>query len=147
MNIGQVSEKSGISAKMIRHYEAVGLIPRAPKGPSGYRQYGTEDVMRLSFVRRARDAGLSIANINRLLRLWQDDKRTSREVKRMVQGHLLEIESRIESLISIREALAHLTKHCQGDERPECPIIEAFSAQGAEGRKSARPKPSRRGFA
>lgn len=147
MNIGQLSKQCGISTKMIRHYEKVGLIPRAAKGPSGYRQYGAADVMRLSFVRRARDAGLSMADINRLLGLWQDEKRSSREVKQLVQGHLLEIESRIDGLISIRKALTHLTEHCKGDERPECPIIEAFGAEGAGGPKPAGRRPLRRGFA
>ena len=147
MNIGQLSQKCGISTKMIRHYEKVGLIPRAPKGSSGYRQYGAADVMRLSFVRRARDAGLSMANISRLLGLWQNEKRSSSEVKQLVQGHLLEIESRIESLISIREALTHLTEHCKGNERPECPIIDAFSTQGTEERTIPGSKPLRRGFA
>lgn len=147
MNIGQLSEKCGISTKMIRHYEKVGLIPRAPKGSSGYRQYGSADVMRLSFVRRARDAGLSTASISRLLALWQDENRPSREVKVLVQGHLAEIETRIDSLISIREALTHLTKHCKGNERPDCPIIDAFSIQESDERRFARSMPRRRGFA
>lgn len=147
MNIGQVAEQSGISAKMIRHYESIGLIPRAQKGPSGYRRYDGNDVRRLAFVRRARDAGLATADIKRMLGLWQNSQRSSREVKALVQKHVEEIEARIASLAAIREALAHLMQHCKGNDRPECPIIEAFSDAGpheSKDRASARPGALRR---
>lgn len=127
MNIGELSKQSGISAKMIRHYESIGLIPRAPKTTSGYRRYEHADVMRLRFVRRSRDAGLSTANIKRLLSLWQDTRRSSREVKQLVREHVEEVDARIAGLVAIKEALEHLMAHCKGDERPECPIIDALS--------------------
>lgn len=130
MNIGELSKQSGISAKMIRHYESIGLIPRAPKTASGYRRYEHADVMRLRFVRRARDAGLSTANIKRLLGLWQDTRRSSREVKQLVRQHVEEVDARIAGLVAIKDALEHLMAHCRGDERPECPIIEALSGGG-----------------
>lgn len=146
MNIGQVAAKSGISAKMIRHYESIGLIPRAPKGPSGYRRYDSADVLRLAFVRRARDAGLSTADIKRLLNLWQDSGRSAKEVRQLVQRHLTDVEARIAGLLAIKEALSHLVTHCQGDHRPECPIIEAFSGAGTAAPVLTAPRKVRRGL-
>lgn len=146
MNIGQVAKRSGLSAKMIRHYESIGVIPRAPKGASGYRRYEDADVMRLRFVRRARDAGLPMTGIKRLLGLWQDRQRSSREVKQLVQRHLEEVDARIQGLVAIKEALAHLVAHCHGDHRPDCPIIAAFSddVENAAGLKN--PRTVRRAF-
>jgi len=146
MNIGQAAKQSGVSAKMIRHYESIGLIPRVPRGPSGYRRYEGADVMRLAFVRNARDAGLGMADIKRLLGLWQDQKRSSRDVRALVAKHLHEIEARIAGLRSVQEALTHLMAHCRGDDRPECPVLDAFEAKAGAGSRDAKIRLSRAGL-
>ena len=132
MNISQAAKASGISAKMIRHYEAIGLLPRAVRGPSGYRNFRDTDVHILTFVRRARDAGFPTAAIKSLLSLWQDPRRPAREVRRLAQDHLRELEARMAELRAIAGTLSHLIEHCHGDERPECPILEALE-QGDPG--------------
>lgn len=126
MNIGEAAAASGVSAKMIRHYESIGLIPPPPRSAAGYRRYGHHDVARLAFVRRARAAGFDTADIGRLLRLWQDSRRPAREVRRIAEAHLLEIRTRMEELAGVAAALSHLVDHCRGDERPECPILEGL---------------------
>jgi MerR family copper efflux transcriptional regulator len=136
MNIGKAAAASGISAKMIRHYETVGLIPRPLRSSAGYRRYETVDVQRLRFVRSARAAGFTTADIKKLLSLWQDQRRPAREVKRLAQTHLMQIQAQIVELSAIVSGLTHLIAHCTGNERPECPILEAFghgalTSQGA----------------
>lgn len=126
LNISQAAQASGISAKMIRHYEAIGLLPQAVRGQSGYRNFRDADVHRLMFVRRARDVGFPAAAIKALLSLWQDPHRPAREVRRLAQDHLRELEARMAELQAIAGTLSHLIEHCHGDERPECPILEAF---------------------
>lgn len=126
MNISQAAKASGISAKMIRHYEAIGLLPRAVRGQSGYRNFRDMDVHLLTFVRRARDAGFPTAAIKSLLSLWQDPRRPAREVRRLAQDHLRELETRMAELRAIAGTLSHLIEHCHGDERPACPILEAL---------------------
>lgn len=145
MNIGQAARESGVSAKMIRHYESIGLIPRAPRSPSGYRRYAGADVMRLAFVRNARDAGLAMADIKRLLGLWQDQKRSSRDVHALVARHLHEIEVRIAGLRTVQDALAHLMSHCHGDDRPECPVLDAFATGRSDATRGARVRIARTG--
>jgi MerR family copper efflux transcriptional regulator len=126
VNISQAAQASGISAKMIRHYESIGLLPKAARGQSGYRNFQDADVHRLMFVRRARDVGFATDAIKALLSLWQDARRPAREVRRLAQDHLRELEARIAELQAIAGTLSHLIEHCHGDERPECPILEAF---------------------
>ena len=126
MNIGQAARASGVSAKMIRHYEAIGIIPRAARSLAGYRHYTEADVQRLVFVRHARNVGFATEEIRELLSLWQNRRRSARDVKRIAAEHLAEIETRIAELQSISSTLAHLLAHCHGDARPECPIIDAL---------------------
>jgi len=144
MNIGAAAKASGISAKMIRHYESIGLIAKVGRSDAGYRRYGSEDVARLRFIRHARDAGFSTPDIARLLSLWRDDGRTSAEVKRLAQRHLQELHERIGELHAIAGALAHLVEHCQGDARPSCPILDALARPDALApRTAASPAPRR----
>ncbi len=127
MQIGETSKATGVSAKMIRHYESIGLIPAADRRDSNYRDYGAEDVHRLGFIRRARDLGFSIDDIRGLLRLWGDRQRSSRDVKTMTLSHIAELDSKIALLGEMRATLAHLAQCCDGDNRPDCPIIESLA--------------------
>lgn len=124
MNIGQASKASGVSAKMIRYYEQTGLIPEADRTESGYRDYSTPDVHMLRFIRRARDLGFSVNEINELLGLWRDETRQSAEVKRLAKGHVQELESKIKGLQDMVHTLTVLIKSCRGDHRPHCPILQ-----------------------
>jgi MerR family copper efflux transcriptional regulator len=147
MNIGQAATTSGVSAKMIRHYESIGVIPRPSRSESGYRRYAAADVHRLSFVRRARDAGFATPDIKKLVSLWQDEHRTAREVRRLAQSHLAQIEARIEELRAVAGALSHLVANCHGGDRPECPILESLAHDAPPGEAHVphdRPRPRRR---
>ena len=124
MNIGQAARASGITAKMIRHYESVGLLPPAMRSDKGYRQYGEREVHVLRFIRRARDLGFSIKDISGLLRLWHDRQRPSRQVKALAQAHMQQLQRKIDELQSMRQTLEKLVQCCQGDERPDCPILQ-----------------------
>jgi MerR family gold-responsive transcriptional activator of gol and ges genes len=123
MNIGEASKASKVSAKMIRHYEQIGLIPLAGRTESGYRAYTQADVDRLHFIRRARDLGFLATEIGELLNLWSDRSRQSADVRRLAQKHIAELDQRIESLLQIADALRTLIRSCAGDERPDCPIL------------------------
>lgn len=123
MNIGQAARASGITAKMIRHYESVGLLPPAMRSDKGYRQYGEREVHVLRFIRRARDLGFSIKDISGLLSLWHDRQRPSRQVKALAQAHMQQLQRKIDELQSMRQTLEKLVQCCQGDERPDCPIL------------------------
>ena len=127
MQIGEASNATGVSAKMIRHYESIGLIPAADRRESNYRDYGAEDVHRLGFIRRARDLGFSIDEIRDLLRLWADRRRSSRDVKALALGHLAELDGKIALLAEMRSTLAHLVDCCDGGDRPDCPIIDSLA--------------------
>ena len=129
MQIGRASEASGISAKMIRHYEAIGLIPSASRRDSNYRDYSSDDVHQLNFIRRARTLGFSIDEIRDLLRLWADGKRSSSEVKRLALEHIKDLNGRIVVLQEMRDTLAKLANACDGDHRPNCPIIETLEGR------------------
>ncbi|MFP6558555.1 Cu(I)-responsive transcriptional regulator [Paraburkholderia sp. B3] len=124
MNIGEAARESGVTAKMIRYYESVGLL--APKGrtESGYRVYGTEEVHTLRFIRQSRRLGFLVEDIRRLLALWHDRSRASAEVKSIALAHVIELNQRIAELTQMRDTLAHLADHCHGDDRPDCPILE-----------------------
>jgi MerR family transcriptional regulator, copper efflux regulator len=124
MNIGQAAAASGVSAKMIRHYEESGLIPAPRRTGSNYRSYLEKDIHLLRFVRRARALGFSMADIKTLLSLWHDKSRSSSAVKRIARTHIGELERRIDDLQSMVRTLEHLARHCHGDHRPECPILE-----------------------
>ena len=128
MNIGEASKASGVSAKMIRHYEQVGLLPPAARTEAGYRQYGDSEVHTLRFIRRARDLGFSIAQIGELVGLWQDRQRPSRQVKTLAEAHMRALEHKANELLAMRATLAHLVHCCHGDERPECPILETLGS-------------------
>ena len=123
MNIGQAAEASGVSAKAIRYYEASGLIASADRSEGGYRVYGEADIRTLRFIRRARDLGFSIERIRRLLDLWHDKKRASADVKRLALDHVGEIDAKIAALVAMRDAVQELAVACDGDHRPECPIL------------------------
>ena len=124
MNIGQAARASGITAKMIRHYESVGLLPPAMRSDKGYRQYGEREVHVLRFIRRARDLGFSIKDISGLLSLWHDRQRPSRQVKALAQAHMQQLQRKIDELQAMRQTLEKLVQCCQGDERPDCPILQ-----------------------
>jgi MerR family gold-responsive transcriptional activator of gol and ges genes len=123
MNIGEASKASGVSAKMIRYYEEIELIPHAARSGSGYRAYTGSDVHRLRFIRRARDLGFSVTEIGELLSLWDDRSRQSADVKRLAQAHFGDLEERIRNLRQMADALQKLSDCCAGDERPDCPIL------------------------
>ncbi len=141
MNIGDAARASGVSAKMIRYYESIGLIADAERTESGYRTYGTSDVETLRFIRRARDLGFSVAEMTTLLALWRDRSRESAEVKEIALAHVGEIERRIRELEGMARTLRHLAGSCHGDHRPDCPILDDLS-DGAEA--AAVPTPKRR---
>lgn len=123
MNIGQAAAASAVSAKMIRHYESIGLIAAA-RSANGYRVYAERDVAVLRFIRHARDLGFPLEDVRRLLALWQDRGRASAEVKRLALAHVEALESKADSLRSMAASLRHLAAHCQGDARPDCPILD-----------------------
>ena len=124
MNISQAAAASGVSAKMIRHYEAIGLVPKPRRSGANYRVYSDADVHTLRFVRAARALGFSMPEIGELLDLWRDRRRPSRKVKALVTAHMRELEVRIAELQAMKTSLEHLAQHCHGDERPDCPILE-----------------------
>ena len=127
MNIGQAAQASGVSAKMIRHYESVGLFPHAERTASGYRQYGERELNTLRFIRHSRDLGFSIEQIRALLGLWQDRRRPSRQVKALAQAHLQELAQKLHELQAMKATLEHLVHGCHGDDRPECPILDTLA--------------------
>lgn len=127
MQIGEAARRTGVSAKMIRHYEQIGLIPSADRRESNYRDYGHHDIHRLGFIRRARDLGFSIDEIRDLLRLWGDQSRSSADVKSLTLGHITELDRKITLLTEMRDTLAHLADACDGDHRPHCPIIQSLA--------------------
>lgn len=137
LNIGEAAAASGVTAKMIRHYESVGLLPAAHRTESGYRQYADADVQTLRFIRHSRDLGFSIPTIAKLVGLWHDRGRPSREVKALAEEHIRELETKARELLEMKGTLERLVHSCHGDDRPECPIIETLAqntpaaAQGA----------------
>jgi Cu(I)-responsive transcriptional regulator len=126
MQIGAAAKASGVSAKMIRHYESIGLIPQADRRDSNYRDYGASEVHRLAFIRRARDLGFSMEEIRGLLELWSDSGRSSADVKALTQSHIRDLEEKIAALREMRDTLRHLVACCDGDHRPDCPIIKSL---------------------
>ncbi|GAB5378266.1 MAG: Cu(I)-responsive transcriptional regulator [Acuticoccus sp.] len=131
MNIGHASRGSGVSAKMIRYYEEIGLIAPVPRSSAGYRSYVEADVHTLRFIRQAREFGFSIEKIAALLALWRDRERSSADVKKVALTHLAELEAKIRELEAMASALKHLADNCHGDNRPDCPIIDKLADAAA----------------
>lgn len=128
MNIGKAAEAAGVSAKMIRYYEDIGLIDPAARTESGYRVYSDTDVHMLRFIRRSRDLGFSIEQIGKLITLWKDRSRASAEVKALALEHIAELRAKIEKLDAMAQTLEHLAETCHGDGRPDCPILEDIAS-------------------
>ncbi|MGE0762972.1 MAG: Cu(I)-responsive transcriptional regulator [Bdellovibrionales bacterium] len=127
MNIGEAAKASGVNAKLIRHYESIGIIPKASRSDSGYRIYNETDVGILTFVRRARRLGFSMKEIKKLVSLWRNRSRASADVKALALAHVKEMEQKIDELQAMVKTLRHLAKNCHGDHRPDCPIIEELA--------------------
>jgi Cu(I)-responsive transcriptional regulator len=150
MNIGEASKKAGVTPKMVRHYESLGLLPMVHRTESGYRLYGDSEVHTLRFIKRSRDLGFSIAEISELVKLWQHRRRPSSSVKKIASAHLQELDRKIEEMQSMRKTLGHLIHCCNGDERPDCPILEdlgSFAAPVPTQPKSQAPKVLAKGAA
>lgn len=128
MHIGEAARLSGVSAKMIRHYEAAGLIPAADRSQAGYRRYSERDIHKLRFIRAARDLGFSIHQIAELLSLWQDTHRPSSKVKQLAEQHAAALTQKILALQAMKTELEILAQACHGDERPDCPILDRLAA-------------------
>lgn len=128
VNIGDAAKSAGVSAKMIRHYESIGLIPAAGRTGAGYRTYAEADVHRLRFIRQARKLGFSIKEIGELLALWANRRRASSTVKALTQRHIAELEAKIAEMQAIKRTLEHLAHRCHGDDRPDCPILDELAA-------------------
>ncbi|MES3013294.1 MAG: Cu(I)-responsive transcriptional regulator [Pseudomonadota bacterium] len=124
MNIGEASTQSSVSAKMIRHYESLGLLPAVARSAGGYRQYDDAAVHSLRFIRRARDLGFGTGEIANLLALWRNRKRASGQVKRIALEHAADLQRRIDAMQAMQRTLEHLADYCAGDARPDCPILD-----------------------
>ena len=127
MNIGEAAQRSGVSAKMVRHYESLGLLPAVARTDAGYRQYTDKEVHTLRFIRRARDLGFSIAEITQLLKLWQNQRRSSANVKKIASQHLAALDAKMAEMAAMRKTLQHLVHCCSGDDRPDCPILDELA--------------------
>ncbi|HEX8568860.1 MAG TPA: Cu(I)-responsive transcriptional regulator [Caulobacteraceae bacterium] len=138
MNIGQASKASGVSTKMIRYYESIGLVAPADRTESNYRSFSARDLNELRFIKRARSLGFSMEEIGRLLSLWRDRSRPSREVKAVAQKHVEDLDARIAEMRSMADTLRHLADCCAGDERPDCPILADLSDDAEPGEAPAR---------
>ncbi len=131
MNIGEASRRSGVSEKMIRHYEAIGLL-RPRRQANGYRAYGEAEVAVLRFIRHARDLAFPLEEVRRLLALWRDGGRASAEVRRIALDHVRALEEKARSMSAIAASLRHLAEHCHGDDRPDCPILDELEGHHDE---------------
>lgn len=131
MNIGEVASQAGVPAKTIRYYESVGLIPAAARRGNGYRSYNQTDLHTLRFIHRARELGFSVAEVEDLLALWRNKRRKSAAVKALGLGKIAEIERKIAALETMKRTIKHLTAHCHGDARPDCPILDDLAGDHA----------------
>jgi Cu(I)-responsive transcriptional regulator len=144
LTIGQAARASGVSAKMIRHYESLGLMPRAARTGSNYRTYGERQVHELRFIRRGRELGFSTDQIEALLGLWRNKQRTASKVKALALAHAAQLEEKLRELEAMVAALKHLAGHCHGGERPDCPILDDL-ASGPRGAGQPRQRRSQHG--
>ena len=146
MNIGEAAQAAGVTAKMIRYYESIGLIGEARRSDAGYRQYTDNEIHTLRFIKRSRDLGLSIERIKTLLALWRDKTRKSADVKKLAHQYMAELDEDIRKLQSIRDQLQLMAQCCRGDQRPDCPIIEnlAGAPDAADASDAAAPSPAPR---
>ncbi|MES3020052.1 MAG: Cu(I)-responsive transcriptional regulator [Pseudomonadota bacterium] len=128
LNIGEAAKASGVSAKMIRHYESIGLTPPQRRSGAGYRVYGEKEVQILQFIHRARALGFSLEQIGALLALWNDKQRASADVRALARGHIEELDRKISGLAAMRRTLEALASSCHGDARSDCPILDDLAA-------------------
>ena len=128
-NIGEAARRSGVSARMVRHYEGLGLLPDVARTESGYRQYTEADIHSLQFIKRSRDLGFSMEEIAELVGLWHNRRRASASVKKIAQRHLDDLEERIASMQAMQRTLSHLVHCCHGDGRPDCPILDDLAGR------------------
>lgn len=140
MNIGEAAAASGVSAKMIRYYESIGLMPQVARTEAGYRVYVDSDIHTLRFIRRSRDLGFSVEQMETLLALWSDRSRASSDVKRIATGHITALERKAREIEDMARTLRHLVQNCHGDNRPDCPILQDLS----HGEEAAPAKPKHR---
>jgi MerR family copper efflux transcriptional regulator len=133
LNIGAAARASGVSAKMIRHYEENGFIPKAGRTAAGYRVYREPDIHALRFIRRARDLGFPLKEIQVLLGLWNNRRRASADVKRMAARHVAELDAKIAEMQAMRRTLVDLARNCHGDQRPDCPILDDLAGASTRG--------------
>ncbi|TAN30743.1 MAG: Cu(I)-responsive transcriptional regulator [Castellaniella sp.] len=133
MNIGEASARTGLSPKMIRYYEQQGLFEPHARSTAGYRQYDGQDIHSLNFIHSARALGFSLKQIAELTSLWRDRSRASAEVKRLAMAHINELEDKAATLKRMAATLRDLARHCHGDERPECPILDGIADQSPKG--------------
>lgn len=133
MNIGEAAARTGLSTKMIRYYESIGLLKPALRSDGGYRIYQPADLHALTFIKRSRDLGFSLEEVGKLLTLWQDRQRASADVKALANQHIDVLNKRIDELLSLRDTLVELVSSCHGDDRPDCPILKEL-ANEAPGR-------------
>lgn len=131
MNIGQASRASGVTAKMIRYYDEIGLVRPSARTEANYREYDAREINELRFIRRARSLGFSMAEITQLLSLWRDRQRPSREVKAIADRHLADLDSRIAEMTAMADTLRELSRCCAGDDRPDCPILADLTGESA----------------
>lgn len=126
-NIGEAAARSGVSAKMVRHYESLGLLPKVARTEAGYRQYGEGEVHTLRFIHRGRELGFSMAEIAELLKLWQNRRRASADVKRIALSHVADLDRRMAEMAAMKRTLEALANCCHGDARPDCPILDELA--------------------
>lgn len=136
LNIGAAAKASGVSAKMIRHYESIGLLPPAERSNGNYRLYGRQDIHNLRFIHRARSLGFPLETIRELLALWRNRQRSSSQVKKLALTHVAGLEAKIAEMQEMAATLKHLAHNCHGDDRPDCPILEGL-ASGSEAGKAS----------
>lgn len=134
MNIGEVAKLSEVNAKMIRRYEEDGIIPKAGRSFSGYRQYSEKDVHILRFVKRARELGFSMKDAKQLLGLWRNQSRSSAQVKNVAMKHKIELEKKLSEIQAMLKTIDKLITHCHGDNRPDCPILEELQCHKVKGK-------------
>lgn len=129
MKIGELAKSSGVNAKLIRHYESIGLIPKASRTEGNYREYSQNDIQFLRFIKRGRSLGFSMKEIKKLISLWRNKSRSSREVKALAAAHIEVLEGKIAEMQEVVNNLKKLSKNCHGDHRPDCPILKELEAE------------------